>query len=239
MKERLQTVLSHGGVASRRHAAEVIEAGKVAVDGVVVTERGFRVDPAEHEITVNGRPLSGTEAKFYFLFNKPKDVITTVTDTHGRRKVLDYFSGVKARLFPVGRLDKDTTGILIVTNDGELAHTLSHPSFEVEKEYEALVWAELPSRDIVRLERGVMLEEGKTAPCKIRLMGTGPRGATYRVVLHEGRKRQVRRMFDAVGSRVKELKRVRYAWLTLGKLREGEYRSLTAREVHALKERAK
>lgn len=239
MKERLQTILSHAGVASRRHAVDYIEAGKVTVDGVVVTERGYRVDPAAHKIAVNGKPLAGDESKLYFLFNKPKDVITTVTDTHGRRKVMDYFNGIRARLFPVGRLDKDTTGIIIMTNDGDLAHRLAHPSFEVEKEYEALVWAELPSRDLAKLERGVMLEEGKTASCHIRLIGLDPRGAKYQIIIHEGRKRQIRRMFEAVGSRVKELKRVRYAGLTLGKLREGEFRSLTAKEVNALKKRSK
>lgn len=239
MIERLQSVLSHAGVASRRHAAELIELGKVSVDGQVVRERGFRIDPAKHEITVNGRAIPKSSGKFYFLFNKPKGVITTVTDTHGRRKVMDYFPGIKVRLFPVGRLDKDTTGLLIVTNDGDMAHRLTHPSFEIDKEYEAVVLGQVLQRDISRIESGVRIEEGMTSPCRIRLLGMVAAGSRYGIIIHEGRKRQIRRMFESVGAKVLELKRVRYAGLTLGKLKEGEYRVLTSKEVSALKGGAK
>ena len=134
MSKRLQTVLAHAGVASRRHAAELIESGSVKVNGKTVTEKGYRVDPDVHEILVDGRPIRKEEKKVYFLFHKPRDVISTVSDTHGRKKVTDFFKHVKARLYPVGRLDKDTTGLLLITNDGQVTHKLAHPSFEIDKE---------------------------------------------------------------------------------------------------------
>ncbi len=237
MNTRLQTVLSHAGVASRRHAVELIEAGRVKIDGAVVKEKGFRVDPDIQEVLVDGRPLRKDIGKLYFLFNKPKGVITTVWDTHGRKKIVDYFRNVGARLFPVGRLDKDTTGIIILTNDGDLAHKLAHPRFEVEKEYEALVGGWVKEGNISRLERGVMVEGGVTAPCRIRVLGRNERGVRVSVRIHEGKKRQVRRMFEQVGARVLELKRVKYAGLSIGSLKEGEFRRLSKREVDELKGR--
>ncbi|MFH1665428.1 MAG: pseudouridine synthase [Candidatus Omnitrophota bacterium] len=235
MDKRLQTVLAHAGVVSRRRAAELIEDGKVKVDGAVVTEKGFRVDPSAHEIEAEGRVISREEKKYYFLFNKPRGVISTVTDTHSRRKVSDYFKGVTARLYPVGRLDKDTTGILLVTNDGDLTHKLSHPSFEIEKEYLAVVGPRVPERNIRRLEKGIDIEGKRTSPCKIKFVRTDPGGEVYRIILHEGRKRQIRMMFEAAGARVVDLARVRYAGLTLGSLKPGEHRALTAEEVAKLK----
>ena len=154
MKKRLQTILSHAGAASRRSAVELIESGVVKVDGRKVTERGFRADPEEQEISVNGRKLSA-EKKYYFIFNKPKNVISTAKDTHERRKVTDYFEGVKARLYPVGRLDRDTTGLLVVTNDGELAYRLMHPKFEIEKEYLVTIKPCVDNADIKKIEKGI------------------------------------------------------------------------------------
>jgi 23S rRNA pseudouridine2605 synthase len=235
MKKRLQTVLAHAGAASRRKAAELIKNGKVKIDGRVSTEIGLRIDPGEHRITVNGRLISREEKKHYFMFNKPKNVISTVTDTHDRRKVTDFFRHVNARLYPVGRLDKDTTGVLIVTNDGELAHKLAHPSFEIDKEYEVKIKGVLARQDLIGLERGIRLDGRKTAPCRIRPVKKTSEGTTYRIELHEGRKRQIRRMFGSVGAKVIELKRVKYAGLTAGKLKEGQYRELSKREVERLK----
>lgn len=235
MKKRLQTVLSHAGVASRRKAAELIEEGKVKINGQRVTEKGLRVDPEECEIFIDGKPLPRKEKKYYFLLNKSKGVISTAKDTHSRKNVTDFFKGKEARLYPIGRLDKDTTGILLVTNDGHLAHRLAHPSFEIEKEYVATVDGFLPLDKIKKLEKGVELDGKITAPCRIKLRRKGKANTLYRMTLHEGKKRQIKRMFEAVGGRVTALKRVKYAGLTLGGLNEGEYRELTAREVRKLK----
>ena len=234
MKKRLQTVLSHAGVASRRHAVKLIEDGKVEVDGRPVTEKGFRVDPDKHEILVNGRPVH-REKKYYFLLNKPKNVISTARDTHSRKKVTDLFKKVKARLYPVGRLDKDTTGIILVTNDGDLAHRMMHPRFEIEKEYMVTVEGALTQAGLRKIERGIKLDAKVTAPCNIEPIGKGKESAVFKVKLHEGKKRQIKRMFEEVGGRVTELKRVKYAGLTLGKLEEGQHRELSDQEVEKLK----
>lgn len=238
MKKRLQTILSHAGVSSRRRAVELIESGKVKIDGRCVTEKGLRVDPDRHEILVNGRLLPRGEKKYYFLLNKPKNVISTTQDTHSRKKVTDFFEKVKARLYPVGRLDKDTTGILLVTNDGDLAHRMTHPSFEVEKEYLVTVKGFVLLEKIKKIEKGIEVDGKITAPCHIKLRRKGKDTTVYRITLHEGKKRQIRRMFEAVEGKVTALKRVRYAGLTLGTLKEGEYRVLTDREIERLKKMA-
>jgi pseudouridine synthase len=235
MKKRLQTVLSHAGVSSRRRAVELIESGKVKIDGRRVTEKGFRVDPDRHEILVNGRLLPKSGKKYYFLLNKPKNVISTVQDTHSRKKVTDFFKEIKARLYPVGRLDKDTTGILLITNDGDLAHRMTHPSFEIEKEYLVTVKGFVPLEKIKRIEKGIELDGKITAPCHIKLRRKGKDTTVYRVTLHEGKKRQIRRMFEVVDGKVTALKRIKYAGLTLGTLKEGEWRTLTDREIEKLK----
>jgi 23S rRNA pseudouridine2605 synthase len=235
MKKRLQTVLAHAGVASRRHAAQLIESGKVKVDGLAITEKGFKVDPVGHEILVNGRPIPAEEKKYYFLFYKPKGIISTVSDTHGRKKVTDFFKNISARLYPVGRLDKDTTGILILTNDGELTHRLAHPRFEIEKEYRVKVAPCITGDDIRKIEHGIALEGKLTSGCEIKVERKNQKEAICRIKLHEGRKRQVRRMFEAVGVKVMELKRTGYAGLTLKGLKEGEFRELTKKEVERLR----
>ncbi|MFQ5952463.1 MAG: pseudouridine synthase [Candidatus Omnitrophota bacterium] len=234
MKKRLQTVLSHAGVASRRGAVELIESGRVAVDGREVTEKGFRLDPDRHKVLVDGRPLPEKEKKYYFLLNKPKDVISTARDTHSRKKVTDFFKKINARLYPVGRLDKDTTGVLLVTNDGDLAFRMAHPRFGIEKEYLVTVDGSIWPNAIRKLERGIVIDEKKTAPCRIKTVRTGESGAVFSVKLHEGRKRQIKRMFETAGGRVVGLKRTKYAGLALGRLKEGEYRTLSAKEVKRL-----
>ncbi|RKY43161.1 MAG: pseudouridine synthase [Candidatus Makaraimicrobium thalassicum] len=233
--KRLQSILAHAGVASRRHAAEFIANGRVKVDGRSVTEKGLRIDPAKHEILVDGRALPKEEKKYYFLFNKPGNVISTVRDTHGRKKVTDYFKEINARLYPVGRLDKDTTGALIMTNDGKLAHRLAHPGFEIEKEYRVTVSRCVSRDDIRKIGKGIEVEGKITAPCEIKLVKKDLKAAVYRVKLHEGRKRQVRRMFEAAGAVVTGLKRSRYAGLTLRGLKQGEFRPLTEKEVARLR----
>jgi len=233
MKKRLQTILAHAGVSSRRGAEELINSGRVKVNGRAVREKGFRVDPREQVISVDGRVLR-LEEKHYYLFNKPGNVISTASDTHGRKKVTDYFRGIRARLYPVGRLDKDTTGAMLVTNDGELAHRLTHPSFEVDKEYRVTADKRLRPGALRRLREGVIIDGKKTSPCEVKFVRKQAEGFLYSVIIHEGRKRQVRRMFEAGGSGVLRLKRVRYAGLSLGRLKEGEYRELTEREMGVL-----
>jgi len=235
MKKRLQTILAHSGVASRRHSASLIEEGKVKIDGRVVLEKGFRVDPEEHEISVQGKLLAREEKKFYFLFNKPKDTISTVSDSHGRVTVTDYFKNIKARLYPVGRLDKDTTGVLIITNDGDMAHRLAHPSFEVEKEYRVTVKDPVDKDTLEKMKEGIRIDGKKTTPCEITRDRKSRDRVVYKMRIHEGRKRQIRRMFADVGSKGIDLKRNKYAGITLGRLTEGEYRELTKEEVIRLK----
>lgn len=231
MKKRLQTVLAHAGFASRRSSADIILSGRVEVDGKIVTEKGLKVDPQTQEIKVDGELLSQEEKKYYFLLNKPKGVISAAKDTHGRPIVTDFFSTFGARLYPVGRLDKDTTGALIVTNDGDLAHKLSHPSFEVDKEYIALTSKQLKIDEVKDLERGIVIDGKKTSPCQISLVKLKGTKAVYRVVIHEGKKRQIRIMFAEKGARVIELERTIFAGIKLGNLIKGGFRKLRTNEI--------
>lgn len=238
--ERLQVVLARFGIASRRGVVSLIEAGKVAVNGKIVLEKGFRVNAASDKISVEGNELS-TEAsreKIYFMFNKPKGVMTTLQDPHAERTVADFFKDVSARLFPVGRLDRDTTGLLLMTNDGELAFRLMHPKFGVKKRYRAVVEGAVADATVKRLEKGIMLEEGKTAPCTVEIEHKTPRETVLYVTLHEGKKRQIRRIFEAVGHWVTTLERLSYGPLSLGDLRFGQKRELTTAELRLLEEAA-
>ena len=234
MEKRLQTILAHAGVASRRNAASLIEEGKVKIDGEVVREKGFKLDPDQHEIKVNNK-IVFREQKYYFLLNKPRNVISTAIDTHGRRKVTDFFDHIDARLYPIGRLDKDTTGVILVTNDGDLTHKLSHPSFEVDKEYVAVIRPNVGKKEIKKLSKGIEIDGKKTSPCEIQLLSMDREKGEYKIKLHEGRKRQIRRMFEEVGTKIISLKRTEYAGLKAGKVKEGDYRSLTGKEIKKLK----
>ncbi len=235
MEKRLQNILALSGVASRRASAELILGGFVEVDGRVVREKGLRLDPEKHRIKVKGKEIGAPEKKYYFLLNKPPGYISTVSDTHGRRKVLDLFADIPARLYPVGRLDKDTTGVLIVTNDGELAHRLAHPGYEVEKEYRVTVDKALDKITITRMSEGVDIEGKKTSPCLIKAAGGSKDKNVYSVRLHEGRKRQIKKMFESVGAVVRELDRVKYAGLSCKSVPVGSRRELTRDEVTRLK----
>ncbi len=235
--ERLQVVLARHGIASRRGVVSLIEEGKVSVNGEVVREKGFRIDSTKDKITVDGQPLAietGRD-KRYFIFNKPKGVMTTLQDPHAESTVADFFKDIPERIFPVGRLDRDTTGLLIMTNDGELAFHLTHPKFGVKKLYRARVKGVVTEEAVKRLERGVLLEEGKTAPCKIEIESRTPRETTLFVELHEGKKRQIRRVFEKIGHWVIELERLKYGPLTLGDLRFGQRRELKPHEIRLLK----
>ncbi len=232
-EKRLQTILAHAGVASRREAANVIESGRVKVDGQVVSERGYRLDPQKHSIEVDSKQI-GKEKKRYYILYKPAGYLSTVKDTHDRRKVTDIFHKVDERVYPVGRLDKDTTGVIIVTNDGDLSYKLSHPSFEIDKIYVAEVKEPLSPQEINQLQKGIDIDGKRTSPCRVSLHKEYASRVAYKVKIHEGRNRQVRRMFLALDKKVIDLKRVKYAFLTLKGLEEGEYRSLTGVEVEKL-----
>jgi len=234
MEKRLQNILAHAGIASRRQSGSLIEKGKVKVDGKVITEKGLKLDPDKHNISIDGKRVC-EEKKYYFLLNKPAGFISTVQDTHNRRKIVDIFESIRARLYSAGRLDKDTTGAIIITNDGDLTNRLAHPKYEVEKEYRVFTAPPLKDRDIEKLRRGIVLEEGKTSPCIIERIKETADSGVYTFKLHEGRNRQIKRMCEAVGSTVKTLKRTKYAGLTVSGLKEGEYRELTRREVEKLK----
>jgi len=238
--ERLQVVLARFGLASRRGVVSLIEEGKVTVNGEVVLEKGFRVDAKKDEILVTGQEFTRpvVQEKRYFLFYKPKNVMTTMQDPHAEHTVAEFFEGVPERLFPVGRLDRDTTGLILMTNDGELSFRLTHPKFGVKKRYYVRVRGVVTAEEIKKLEAGVMLEEGKTAPCKIDIEKTNPRETWLRVVLHEGKKRQIRRIFEGIGHRVIELERTDYGPLSLGTMRPGEKRELSNAEIRKLKEAA-
>lgn len=237
MMERLQKVIARAGIASRRHAEALIVEGKVQVNGKVVTELGTKVDPAKDHIRVDGKRIQAESQKIYLLLNKPKGYITSVQDPEGRPTVMDLIAEVKERVYPVGRLDYDTEGLLLFTNDGDLARALMHPSTEVEKTYWAKVKGRLTEEEMKKVEQGgISLPEGKTAPCKIRfLRSTTAENEWVEIILHEGKKRQVRMMMEKIGHPVAKLKRVGYAFLKLGNMPLGAYRYLSPIEVGKLK----
>jgi len=228
---RLAKFLAHAGVASRRSAEEIIRAGRVSIAGRTVTDPARDVD-VDSGVAVDGRFLEGIEERMVFVVNKPAGVLSTAADTHGRRTVLDLVPGRGARLYPVGRLDADSTGLILVTNDGDLAQKLTHPSFEVPRTYRATVRpAPVSERALRTLREGVDLEDGRTAPARVRRL----KPALLEITIHEGRKRQVRRMCEAVGHPVAELQRVAFGPLGLKGLEPGAHRRLTASEIERLR----
>lgn len=237
MTERLQKVLARAGVASRREAERLILGGHVAVDGQIVRTLGTQVDPARQQITVDGRPIAPAEHTVYWLLHKPRGYVSTTRDPQGRPTVLDLVPrGV--RLYPVGRLDVDSEGLLLLTNDGALTHALTHPSSGVVKEYHVLVDRRVEPALLERLRRGVVLDDGSTARAEVDLLRRAPQGHWLRFVLREGRKRQIRRMCAALGLAVARLRRVRLDGITLGSLAPGRYRPLDADEIARLRRAA-
>lgn len=233
--ERLQKVIARAGVASRRKAEELIKEGKVKVNGQVVRELGIKVG-ANDQVEVNEIPID-KEEPVYFLLYKPSGVISSVSDDRGRKVVTDFFPMIQQRIFPIGRLDYDTSGIILLTNDGEFSNLLQHPKYQIDKEYVAKVKG-IPTKEQLRkLERGIMLEDGKTAPAGVKLISLdkSKNTAIVRIIIHEGRNRQVKRMFEAIGTPVLKLKRERYAFLDLSGLNTGDARELSPHEVKQLR----
>jgi 23S rRNA pseudouridine2605 synthase len=232
---RLQKVLAEAGIASRRASEILIDEGRVEVNGAVVTEQGRRVDPATDVIRVDGSRVPPPQRHVYIVLNKPKGVVSTMSDPEGRRALGDLLGKYRhERLFHVGRLDADTEGLLLLSNDGEFGHRLAHPSYEVTKTYLAQVEGLVTSKTVRRLQKGVTLEDGPVKPDQVRIVETAARRTLVRVVLHEGRNRIVRRMFDAVGHPVVRLSRIAIGPVRLGTLPEGRTRPLTRDELGAL-----
>jgi 23S rRNA pseudouridine2605 synthase len=234
--ERLQKILSQAGVASRRASEQLMLQGRVTVNGTTVRELGTRADPAADDIRVDGRRVKLAERHRYLLLNKPKGYVTTRSDPQRRPTVMELIAGVREYVYPVGRLDYDTEGLLLLTNDGDLAARLTHPRHEVPRVYEVRVAGVPDPHDIERLSRGVTIDGRRTEPAHIQLTPGRHEGhATLRITISEGRNRQVRRMFEAVGHPVDYLRRIAIGPLKDARLRPGEWRELSAAEVAALK----
>ncbi|SMB98364.1 ribosomal large subunit pseudouridine synthase B [Thermanaeromonas toyohensis ToBE] len=231
---RLQKYLAQAGVASRRRAEELIRAGRVKVNGETVIAMGFKVEPGRDVVEVDGKKVELRPQKVYYLLYKPAGYVSTARDPQGRPKVIDLLHGVKERVYPVGRLDYATEGLLLLTNDGDLTLRLTHPRYGVPKTYEALVEGIPDVQDLCRLTKGVKLEDGWTSPAEVKLLWARRGKALLELTLREGRKREVRRMCAAVGHPVIKLKRTKIAFLTLEGLKPGEYRELTKEEVEHL-----
>ena len=236
MEIRLQKLIAGTGLASRRKAEEMIAAGRVTVNGVVVTELGTKVDPERDHVKVDGRHLRAAQPCVYLMLNKPKHVMSTLDAPEGRPTVKDFLHGVSVRVFPVGRLDFDSEGLVLLTNNGDLAQALLHPKYHVPKTYLIKVKGVLGEDEIRTLERGVKLEDGMTAPAKVMKIGKAESNSWLEITIHEGRKHQVKRMMEAVGHPVIKLTRVRMGPLALGDLAPGAYRFLTDREANRLRE---
>ena len=230
MEERLQKILAGAGICSRRQAEKLILAGRVKVDGQIIRELGVKADPVRQRIEFDGRPLPKPSLVCYLL-NKPRGYVTTMKDPQGRPIVSALMKGVKERVFPVGRLDLDTEGALLMTNDGDLSQRLLHPSNEIKKTYLARISGRPSQKKLSELEKGIILDDKKTWPAKLQIIKSHGASTTVKVVIHEGRKRQVRLMFAAIGHPVLELKRIAYGKLGLGVLRVGEFRKLSPNDL--------
>lgn len=236
MDIRLQKLIAGSGLASRRKAEQLIAAGRVTVNGKVVTELGTKVDPECDHVKVDGKHLSHAQPFVYLMLNKPKHVMSTLDDPGGRPTVKDFIRGVSVRVFPVGRLDFESEGLMLLTNNGDLAQALLHPRYHVPKTYLIKVKRVLTDEEIRQLEGGVKLEDGMTGPAQVKKIKKAEQNSWLEVTIREGRKHQVRRMLESVGHPVIRLTRVKMGPLSLGRLESGEFRFLTDREANALRE---
>lgn len=237
--ERLQKVLAQAGVASRRKCEEIILQGRVSVNGKTVKKLGVKVDPVKDEIAVDGKPIA-RERKVYIAFHKPKGVITSSKDPQGRQTVIDYMHGIKERVYPIGRLDYDTEGLLLLTNDGEFANLLMHPRYNIPKTYWAYVKGVPHGSKLDKLREGVELDDGLTKPAEVEYADVDPdsKESIIQITITEGRNRQVRRMFEAIQTPVERLKRIQFGSVFLGTLPRGKFRHLTKAEVEELRRTA-
>ena len=245
MRQRLQKILSSAGIASRRAAESYITDGRVSVNGETITELGSKADPEADDIRVDGRRLKPPRRRLYLLLYKPRGYIASRSDPQRRPTVIDLLAkgGVREYVYPVGRLDYDSEGLLLLTSDGDLAARLTHPSHEIEREYQVKVLGVPDDHDIDRLSKGIVIDGRRTLPADVKLLsvaeGSGAQHATLSIVVKEGRNRQVRNMCEAIGHPVDRLKRVRIGPITDDRIRPGEFRELDEKEVAALKRAAK
>jgi pseudouridine synthase len=235
MLVRINKYLAQRGVASRRHADRLIAEGRVTVNGVVIEDLGSKIDETEDRVSVDGKSVRGRGGQVYVMLNKPAGFLVTLEDPFKRRTVRDLLPDLPDGVFPIGRLDKDSEGLLLLTNDGELAYRLTHPRFEVAKRYVVHVRGELEDKEAARLAAGVFIEGRRTSPAKVVVFEKSARRTILQVEIHEGRKREVRNMLEAVGHPVLELKRVMFAGLSLSHLAAGHWRPLTNPEILRLK----
>jgi 23S rRNA pseudouridine2605 synthase len=235
--ERLQKILSQAGVASRRASERLMLEGRVTVNGVTVRELGTRADAARDDIRVDGRRVKPVERHRYILLNKPRGCVTTRLDPQNRPTVIDLLKGIREYVYPVGRLDFDSEGLLLLTNDGDLAARLTHPSHGVARVYEVHLAGVPDDHDLQRLARGIIVEGRRTSPAEVRLLprARDSKGSTLRLIVHEGRNRQIRKMCEAIGHPVDRLKRVAIGTIHDNHLKPGQWRELTAEELRSLK----
>ncbi|MEO9323992.1 pseudouridine synthase [Nocardioides sp. C4-1] len=231
---RLQKLLAQSGVASRRKCEELMLDGEVVVDGEVVTRLGTKVDPRTAVIRVSGQRLPPVSDHVYLVLHKPRGVVSTMSDPEGRRTLADVVADRPERLFHVGRLDTDTSGLILLTNDGDFAHRMAHPSFEVDKTYVAEVDGDVSKATVRRLLAGVDLDDGPVRPTKVRVVTSSPQRSIVELVIHEGRNRIVRRLLDHVGHPVRKLSRTDFGPVRLGSLKPGELRDLSLDELGTL-----
>lgn len=239
MKIRLNKYLALAGVASRREADRMISEGRVSVNGETVATLGARVDGDEDRIEVDGKSVRRTKSAVYLMLNKPPGYLVTVKDPLQRPTIMSLLPKIKSRVFPVGRLDFDSEGLVLLTNDGDLAYRLMHPSFEVVKEYRVRITPKPDISTLAKLERGIMIDGKKTAPAKFRILATTVKGTLVLARLHEGRKRELRRMFEYKRFKVHALKRIKLGSLHLGNLKKGEWRYLSREEITRLKKKVR
>jgi len=234
---RLQKFLADSGVASRRKSEELILSKRITVNGNIISEPGFKIDDKIDTVTFDGKKVTKNERYIYILFNKPEGCVSTVKDQFGRKTVLDYFKNIPERIYPVGRLDYNTSGLLIMTNDGKLAYILTHPKHNIEKVYIAKVDKTPNDRDILLFKEGIEIDGRKTWPAKLTILKKDKKGTFIKIVIHEGRNRQVRKMCAAIGCNVISLKRTAIGKIELTNLKKGEYRFLSKNEIEYLKNR--
>ena len=230
---RLAKYLAQAGIASRRQAEKFILQGRIKVNGIVIKEVATVVDPDCDRIEFDGH-LAAVEQSIYILLNKPSGYICAVSDTHGRPTVLDLVGEIKERIYPVGRLDYDTEGLLLLSNDGQFTNCMIHPRYKIDKSYRVWVAGRIETSDLKRLRQGVELEDGMTAPAQVKIVEQDMNSAVIEMIIHEGRKRQIKRMFSAIGYPVIRLQRIAFAFLTLEGVDVGDYRLLRQDEVEGL-----